>query len=383
MKNEIIALSLFFCFFFMYNAGMARDYQSGAITFPNDPGFGKNTDWEDPSFYKLSAITVANDGSVFAAVSNQHKVIKLDSNGNHLLEFGQKGRGPGDMVNISGLSILDDRYLLVCEYATNRRINLFSLDGKFNRLIKTDYPVHEAIPLKSNKIAILSISHPGQARKFSVYIKDLNSGADNLITTGSDNMLKIKTPGFTLRSSFQKKCFICRTMKGNLLVGFNDHTKISIYSPGGKKIRSFELDLKPVAVTRSIAAKIQGDYVKYLEDLSRPQRYIKKIRRLNSFEKLFKKHLPLYSAILVDDEGNILVFYYSGYERIKKHPFQVYTPDGKYIGKSMLDFGRYGHNLINERFTKFMVFFKNHLYGLLDLDNGTDICRYIVKVNIK
>ncbi|MFW6128679.1 MAG: 6-bladed beta-propeller [Candidatus Aminicenantaceae bacterium] len=134
-------------------------YKTGIIILKNTPGFGEKTDWDTFFYNTHTDITVAPDGSIFAASSRQHKVFKFDSNGNLIKSFGQKGQGPGDFNVPGDLSILDEKYLVVGKYAGNHRISLFDLEGHFVKVLKTTKSVHYPLALKDGKIAYVFFSY--------------------------------------------------------------------------------------------------------------------------------------------------------------------------------------------------------------------------------
>lgn len=82
----------------------------------------------------LTAVTVAADGSVFAAMGYGSQLVhKFDATGKHILTFGGKGPGQGQFNTCHGLAV-DNRFgeprLLVAD-RENRRLVHTDMDGKF------------------------------------------------------------------------------------------------------------------------------------------------------------------------------------------------------------------------------------------------------------
>ena len=140
MKKIFTILFLFlFCFSFSY-ASLIDIYKKGKIKLIPDSTFGKGTEWDMYFPQGIMDIAFTNDGSFFATGLGDkacHCVYRFDKNGKFIKKFGRKGRGPGDLYRPGNLSILDNKYLLIAEYATSRRISVFDLRGKFIRKIKT------------------------------------------------------------------------------------------------------------------------------------------------------------------------------------------------------------------------------------------------------
>lgn len=99
------------------------------LKIPNE-----NTVEVDGGWKGVTAVTVAPDGSIFAATGyGAQKIHKFDATGKHLLTFGQPGAGDGQFNTCHGLAI-DTRFgeprLLVADRA-NRRLVHTDLNGTF------------------------------------------------------------------------------------------------------------------------------------------------------------------------------------------------------------------------------------------------------------
>jgi DNA-binding beta-propeller fold protein YncE len=112
-------------------------YKKGSITLKGEENFGENNDWEGLFYDPYKEMIVAPDGSIFVANNRQHNIYKFDKNGNFLKMFGRKGQGPGDFDSPGDMTILDNEYLMVGEYASNRRITIWDLEGKCIKVVKT------------------------------------------------------------------------------------------------------------------------------------------------------------------------------------------------------------------------------------------------------
>jgi hypothetical protein len=131
-------------------------YEAGPVKLIPDPSFGKGVDWGSFLFESFKDLAVAEDGTIFVANSRENTIHKFDPSGKKVLTFGQKGQGPGDLESPNCPSVLDGKYLVVGEYATNRRISLFGLDGRFHKLLKAKRPVYDVAALGGTKIAYVS-----------------------------------------------------------------------------------------------------------------------------------------------------------------------------------------------------------------------------------
>ena len=85
--------------------------------------------------------------------------------------------------------------------------------------------------------------------------------------------------------------------------------------------------------------------------------------------------MPVYYNLLIDSDGNILVFPYE--EKNSKYTFQVYSPEGKYICDSAIDPGEYEVN-INTALT----FFQGSIFAVVTSRNDPDAYSRIMKINL-
>ena len=107
------------------------------LTIPNEKTADIKKGWGG-----LTAVTVAPDGSIFAAMGYGSNLIhKFDAEGKHLLTFGGRGKEDGKFQTCHGLTI-DTRFgeprLLVAD-RENRRLVHMDLEGNFSQLQPADF----------------------------------------------------------------------------------------------------------------------------------------------------------------------------------------------------------------------------------------------------
>lgn len=86
---------------------------------------------EDGSFDFISSIVVNGEGEIYAADSrNHHRIQKFDSSGNHLLTWGEYGSENGQLNGPSGLALDNEGNLYVAD-SGNHRIQKFTSNGVF------------------------------------------------------------------------------------------------------------------------------------------------------------------------------------------------------------------------------------------------------------
>ncbi len=339
-------------------------YKKGEVTIVLDPAFGKATDWESLNFSTRKYFAFAPDGRIFASDSYEHKIYVLDKKGNLIKSFGRSGQGPGDFTRPQDLSILDGKYLVVGEYALNRRISILDLNGNFLKLFVTKYSVFDLKALKNNKIAILTQKSVPSGKgtyitNYRVIIKDIMAEKDiNVVPF----VQEVKKTNITL-GPFRGKVFISKINDDKLLVGFSDIPEISIYSLDGQKLNSFEVNLKRKRVT----GDMKEAYFRMLEGMAEKRTQLKQWIQKMRKEDVFPDHIPYYNRIVVDSEDNIFVYKNIWAEKVKirKDPFeldevkfQIYSKEGQHICDARINFG-------NLKPFYPTYFFENYVYAQL------------------
>jgi len=128
-------------------------YKKGTIVLKEAAGFAEGIDWQDLFYDLYKDMVVAPNGSIFVSNSRTHNVFKFNKQGKLLKKLGRRGKGPGDFDFPGDLSILDNKYLVVGEYALNRRFSLWDLEGKFIKVIKTNTSIFYLTALRDNRVA--------------------------------------------------------------------------------------------------------------------------------------------------------------------------------------------------------------------------------------
>lgn len=387
----LILMSLFSLAAFGGQSEVKDVYKAGVITLKNTPGFGEKTDWETLFYNKNTDITVAPDGTIFAASSRQHKIFKFNSNGKLIKSFGQEGQGPGDFNMPGDLSILDGKYLVVGEYALSHRISLFDLEGHFVKVLKTTKSVSSPLALREGKVAYMSISHgaedKGQTEQFqSVYIKDTATQKEIEVSSFNTALRAISLKSgtrFSFDESAQGRAYITRTKDGNLVVGISNQPFLTVYSPDNEKLYEIALRGEAIPVTRSVLRRFKEEQ---LDDLRENLQFMKgpgaaMVKELEKadFGTVFDEHLPLYRELLADEAGHILVFRKDGCFFDCPNTFEVYTSEGDFICETEIKTGDY--KLSINRLQKHMCFTEEGLMAIVEPKDSPQFRLEIIKVS--
>ncbi len=350
-------------------------YRSGPIILKNAPGFGERTDWKTQFYDSYTDIIVAADGSIFAASSRQHTIFKFDSKGSLIKSFGQEGQGPGDFYLPGNLSVLDGKYLVVGEYASNRRISLFDLDGNFVKLLKTKHSVFYPTALREGKVVYIGIAYPepdslDPVQIQTVYIKDIDTQEETEVHSFRTTARSIRLKrGGSIGFGYDTKgaTYLIRTNEGNLAIGISTEPFLTVYRPDGLKLSEFPLKGTPIPVTKSIIQRYKDIVLNNMRQNPRYQQGVWKesLKELEkaSFDHLFSDYLPLYHEILTDEEGNYLLFRSEDCFIDCPILIEVYSPEGDFVCETEIKTEEY--KLIVDRQRKHTCFTKSGLFALV------------------
>ncbi len=381
--NSIFIFLLVFCFL---DASLIDFYKKGLIKLEADPGFGKRTSGDESIYDTRCDFLRTPDGSFFIAATTEHCLYRFSSEGKFIDKYGQEGEGPGDLYFPGDLSVLDNRYLVIGEYATSRRVSLFDLEGNFVRLLKTDRNAFTTVALSDNKIAYTTYKYgpmKNQIQDFTtiLIIKDMETREETAIDEYRAQKKFISSGrGSYLANMGSGTMLITQTKEGNLIVGVTVSDELKIYSPQGEILRSFHLKMEPVQVTRDYIQRYKDLMIQNIEKRGSGQRVIDAIKK-TPYEEMFGKYLPYYKDILVDSEGNILVCKITDCIGDCNNVFQVYTPEGQYVCEVTIDSGIYDVT-IDRRF-KNITFADNAVYGLFPLKESEESGLQLVRVKLR
>lgn len=373
--------------------GLQDHYKKGKLVLKAIAGFGEGNDWEELFYDPNKDMVAAPDGSIFVVNGRTHNVFKFDKHGKFLKKFGRRGEGPGHHYHPDSPSILDNKYLVVGEYALRRRFTLWDLNGNYVKVVRTKTSIFFLTALRDNRAAYYTFNQyaektNGYQSTVAIIIKDITGGEEKIIkkiTFLDRSSVDLGKHGLVRMENFFGQVYLAQTIDGNLAVGVSNQPQINVFSPTGEMIRSFTLKMAPIPADKKYIEDFQDNFIADLNrkdktTMNRSERYwhelSKKTFRKFDFSILFDKHLPLYKDIMVDGEGNFLVFKFTECRKNCNPIFQVYSREGKFICETELDRGVYELE-IDRRFKK-ICFTAEGIIGLLmNRDDEDEIFRLI------
>jgi hypothetical protein len=130
---------------------------------------------------------------------------------------------------------------------------------------------------------------------------------------------------------------------------------------------------KKLIAIKDVNTETEDILTYYMEDYS--DRIIKE---LSERPIKFPEHMPYYYNLIVDSDGNILIFFYTKTNDIYR--FQVYSPDGAYICESAIDPGEYKLKVYRNLIP--IAFFKGDLFAFVSGKDNPSVPPRLIKVNL-
>lgn len=378
MKKLFIALTIILPISFSVSAELIDAYKKGEITLIPDPEFGVNTDWA--SLFRTTAdyrssIAFSPDGSFFRSSLRDNKIYKFNEKGELLFGFGQEGQGPGDLAGPQDLSILDGKHLIVRESLLSRRISVFDLDGKFVKLLKTDYFVSSCVSLKDNKIAALTRKYGAGDRKVdsirvsTVFIRDIATNKEIKVASFEQEIRRTKLTAM----HFYGSVHLCRIDNDKLLVAYSGIPEVNIYSTSGEQLSWFRVNLQRQKVKRSDIDHLFEETIENLRT-NQEKEIMRQWIKMNRDKIFFPEFFPYYYKVAVDSKDNILVFLNTWIDD-SAVTFQVYSKDGRYICQTQVNSGNFEPIYPTN-------FHKNFIYATLNTKTGDDL-PFLARIELK
>ena len=118
-------------------AGVSPEERTERIELVEDLVIGRDTDDPKYSFYSLRSVAVDDAGRIYVADAGDHQVKVYDENGDHLMNLGREGQGPGEFSG-PGWATIAGSLLVVADM----RLSIWDLSGQHlgDKMFGTNIP---------------------------------------------------------------------------------------------------------------------------------------------------------------------------------------------------------------------------------------------------
>ncbi len=326
-------------------------YNSEILTLKEEIAIDGAKAEEPYSFGVVRSLAVDEAGNIYALDEKDIRIKVFDKNGKHIRSFGQKGQGPGDLDNPSGITINRSRNALMVRNGS-LGITFFGYDGKFQKSITTDDAKQSMNAemdsrgcLVLNMIRIQDMEHRWDVLK--KYDPDLKSSSEiKSVWIGSPYDVLAPMVYWTIDP------------KDNIVFGYPKEYEIQVFGPQNKLIRKILKEYVPFEVSPEEKDRIS----KRLREVPLPPELASKL----TVPKYYSAFAPNF---IIDDLGRLFVANWE--KKGKDYIYDLFDPKGRYLAKIVLPY-------------KSILFKMGKLYTSEEDEDGYQtIKRYAVSWNMK
>ena len=253
---------------------------------------------QQESRLKLSgpaAMAVARSGNIYVFDDGNSRVVRLDSSGKFIAEFGQPGNGP-EAIERAGLNdsiaVDENENVYVSDPATPK-VLIFSSDGTFQRSFRVPFPM-TSIAVNKKREIFLTADTPRSTELIYVF-----SETGKYLRRFGEKL--IKSPGNLARN--MNIAVVACDANDNLFVAFRSWPLIRRYSPEGKLISENQFTIPAELVKEAQRKYYSLEFVAQYPD--------------SSFMPPLVTH-----SISISGNG-------AGYLLLNAHSIVVFAPSGK------------------------------------------------------
>lgn len=411
-------------------------YINGDVKLVAVPEYGKQNDWN--KLFNLyndtvnngwqqstKAIIVAPDGSVFMSHKNRSVIWKFSPDGTFEKRFGSKGSKPGQFVMMPRVEcVIENKYVLTGD--AGGHINIFDQNGNFIKTITLKYMANDFLPLGNSNVMLLGFTVWKTQSRDMVVNLNIDNGSETIIhdfftdypkqggkPANADSIIKaakghynLRVPAFGTGNNTQ----LILLPDGKFIKTDRKTADYTLYSPTGSELVKAKMEIDPVKISQKdveqnykILKKTFTENVaryKKMLDPNSPtrtrnpdwspvatERYLKNAQawldNLDLFRDInnYYPYFPVYSNIMVDDEGNLLVFEYTSISDKATNRFNViaFSSNGKKLGRTSFVCDDYDLTFSRSSF----VFSKGYVYAVAKLKKVSGMPLRLVKFKME
>jgi hypothetical protein len=434
MKKTISVILISVLFASLSHAQKLLDiYKNGPVKLIPDKTYGSGNNWETLFNLYYDTITknvgkeenkkiiAAPDGSIFMSHKNRHEIWKFGPDGNLIKKIGRKGSKPGQFVMIPTIQpVIENKYFLTSD--VGGRLNLFDLNGNFFKTINLKYMGQAFQPIGGGEILLKGFVIWETKTRYIIVRLNINSSKEEIVydyfierskpitVDNVDSLINVhkKNPNFHLTTYFIPENFTFLP-GGKFIMSNRNSGELKLMNTNGKEIYKTILDIEQIKITETDVREnyemMKHNFIETIEaykkilDPASPmrkhnpdwspvnsERYLKINQKwLDNVDiyrdiKNYYPYFPIFSHIIPDDEGNLLVFEFTNMDHKDTNIFNViaYDNNGQKLARTIFICDDYDLNFSESTF----VISKGYVYAVAKLKNTSGMPLRLVKLKI-
>jgi len=304
----------------------------------------KSNKTKEAMFQNIVSLVIDDAGNIYILDKKAANIKIFNKDGNFLKIIGRRGEGPGEFAAPENGALSPNNELYI--YDSRRSIiQVLDTDGKFIKQMPIQTPWFDGPKFLSDGKLVASLGVVGENIKFN--LNKFNTNMEPILTYASIPMLKppkVNTFVFIFNADLKWDVGPGSEIIWGAIT--TPEYELFIHDKDGKYIKKITKQYFPVKLTN-------GEYKKLMK------KWYGKNSSFKQFDFVIPKNYPPFQGFIVDEEGRIFVHRFVEVEKSKKHYFDVFDDEGKYITKITLD----------EKFL-FGTFKSNKLYTIEEDKDG-------------
>lgn len=268
---------------------------------------------EEQTFSQISDVDIDRNGNIYILDSAEASCRIFSPEGVFIRSIGRPGQGPGELSKPLHQHFCPNDQLWIEDYG-NRRIAIFTTDGRFIRNISTAkaFITNLEIDSKGNILGARLFLSPGEnarveLQKFSPELEYKTS----LVTAPSSIDPKRKT--YNLSPSMMLYEF---NHQDQIVFGYPDKYELKIYNSQGNLLKKIQKPYVPVEMSQDTHEKL------------------KKLK-MPGLTMIIPDYWPAYGFFCLDNKGWIYVLTYE--KVLDDYCWDVFDEDGRYFARIHLN----------------------------------------------
>lgn len=251
--------------------------------------------------------------------SRENCIFKFGNNGDFVDAFGRRGQGPGELSPLSAMSINNHDEIII-QNIFQPKLIILSSDGNLIHEIPSPPNLPDIKQMENENYFAYGTSWSGPGTGQMVW---------SILSPEFEKIKDIEKQGIQGDGSkFVYERHVSYATEKNIYIGKkNQPYEVWVYDSEGDLKRIIKKDYEPI--------KISDDYIK--ERIKAREEMEKKGRKPPPVKLYFPEYWPAFYELFADETGWLFVMTYERSGNPREFVYDIFNPDGIFIGKMNLD----------------------------------------------